>query len=198
MVFTHSPPCAVGDHPHLPLSPAADSAKRAKDISYSDAMKPVQELSGFVKQSAEIVVEAINRQVKQMVRLVTKPPKKPPLSWESIIGERPPGKANAHAVVRTVVVPELPQANQLLMQLATDIFDELFRRIQKNIIDEIQAIRLYEKLFDCEVQILRGHVHFYKCTSDKDEETIDYTTLISRLRQMFEEHREMVARRTAA
>lgn len=161
-------------------------------------MKPVQELSGFVKQNAEVVVDAINRQVQKIVRWVTKPPKKPPLSWESIIGEGLSGKPNAHVVVRTVVVPELPQANQLLLQLSTEIFDELFRRIQKNIIDEIQAIRLYEKLFDCEVQILRGHVHFYKCTSSKDEETIDYTTLISRLLLMFEEHRALVTRRAAA
>jgi hypothetical protein len=64
--------------------------------------------------------------------------------------------------------------------------------------DEIQAIRLYEKLFDCEVQILRGHVHFYKSTSNKNEETIDYSTLISRLLQMFVEHKEIVARRATS
>lgn len=161
-------------------------------------MKPVQEIAGYVKENAEIVLEAFSRQVEQFVRLVTKPPKKPPLSWETIIGEGLSGKANAHVVAKVVVVPELPEANQLLLQLPTEIFDELFRRIQKNIIDEIQAIRLFEKLFDCEVQILRGHVHFYKCTSDKNVETIDYTMLISRLLQMFLEHKEILARRTAA
>jgi hypothetical protein len=161
-------------------------------------MKPVQELAGYVKENAEIVLNALNRQVEQIVRLVTKPPKKPPLSWESIIGEGLSGKANAPVVVRAVVVPELPEANQQLMQLPTEIFDELLRRIQKNIMDEIQAIRLYEKLFDCEVQILRGHVHFYKSTSNKNEETIDYSTLISRLLQMFVEHKEIVARRAAS
>ena len=161
-------------------------------------MKPVQELAGYVKENAEIVLNALNRQVEQIVRLVTKPPKKPPLSWESIIGEGLSGKANAPVVVRAVVVPELPEANQQLMQLPTEIFDELLRRIQKNIMDEIQAIRLYEKLFDCEVQILRGHVHFYKSTSNKNEETIDYSTLISRLLQMFVEHKEIVARRATS
>lgn len=161
-------------------------------------MKPVQELAGYVKENAEIVLNALNRQVEQIVRLVTKPPKKPPLSWESIIGEGLSGKANAPVVVRAVVVPELPEANQQLMQLPTEIFDELLRRIQKNIMDEIQAIRLYEKLFDCDVQILRGHVHFYKSTSNKNEETIDYSTLISRLLQMFVEHKEIVARRAAS
>jgi hypothetical protein len=161
-------------------------------------MKPVQELASYVKENAEIVLNALNRQVEQIVRLVTKPPKKPPLSWESIIGDALSGKANAPVLAKAVVLPELSEANRQLMQLPMEIFDELLRRIQKNIIDEIQAIRLYEKLFDCEVQILRGHVHFYKSTSYKNEETIDYTTLISRLLQMFEDHRDLVARRAAA
>jgi len=81
-----------------------------------------------------------------------------------------------------------------LAQLPIEIFDELFSRIQKNIVDEIQALRLYEKLFDCEIQIMRGHVHFYKCTHPASEETIDYTTLISRLIQLFTEHQEITSR----
>lgn len=94
-------------------------------------------------------------------------------------------------------MPELPEANQKLAQLSQEVFDELLRRIEKNVVDEVQAIRLYEKLFDCEVQILRGHVHFYKCKTNKDEETIDYTMLITRLLQLFAEHKDIVARRMA-
>jgi hypothetical protein len=157
-------------------------------------MKSTQDLSEFVNKTAEIVVDAINRQVKQFVRLVTKAPKKPPLAWDQIIGDSLLQKAPAHAALNQDAASELPEANQQLAQLPIEIFDELFNRIQKNIVDEIQALRLYEKLFDCEIQIMRGHVHFYKCTHPASEETIDYTTLISRLIQLFTEHQEITSR----
>lgn len=158
-------------------------------------MKPAQEIPRIVKETAEMVVDTFHRQVKQFVQLVTKQPKKPPLSWESIIGDGFAEKPKARVVSPTVVVPDLPEVNQKLAQLPPEIFNELFRRIQMNIVDEVQAIRLFEKLFNCEIQILRGHVHFYKCTSDKSEETIDYTTLTGRLLQLFTEHRELMRQR---
>jgi len=161
-------------------------------------MKNVQEVAVILKETVDSVVDAFNRQVKQVVRLVTKQPKKPPLSWESIIGEDGYKKTKKHIGVQEAGLTELPEVNQQLAQLSSEVLNELLRRIQMNIIDEIQAIRLYEKLFDCEVQILRGHVHFYKCSSDKGPETIDYTTLTSRLIGLFIEHRELVALRTAA
>ena len=157
-------------------------------------MKPTQDLSEFVNKTAEVVIDAINRQVKQFVRLVTKQPKKPPLAWDQIIGDSLLQKPPADGTVNKDALSELPEANQQLAQLPQEIFDELFSRIQKNIVDEIQALRLYEKLFDCEIQILRGHVHFYKCTHPTLEETIDYTTLTSRLIQLFTEHQEITSR----
>lgn len=157
-------------------------------------MKPAQEISEFVNKTAEIVVDTINRQVKQFVRLVTKPAKKPPLAWDQIFDNSLLGKNLAHTAVPKDAISELPEVNQQLAQLPLEIFDELFSRIQKNIVDEIQALRLYEKLFDCEIQILRGHVHFYKCTHHTSEETIDYSTLISRLIQLFTQHKEITAR----
>lgn len=157
-------------------------------------MKNTQEAIALVHKTVETVVDALNRQVKQIIRLVTKQPKKPPLSWESIIGEDAYHKKHAHAVSKSANLPELPELNQLLAELPPDIFNELLRRIQMNLIDEIQAIRLYEKLFECEVQILRGHVHFYKCSTQKDFETIDYTTLTSRLTQLFLEHKAIIGR----
>jgi hypothetical protein len=153
-------------------------------------MKPTQDLSRFVEETAEIVVSAVKRQIRYFVRLVTKQPKRPALSWESIIDECLPVKPIQLQVVETANAKELSQANYQLTQLPQEIFDELLRRIQKNIVDEIQVIRLYEKLFDCEVKILRDHVHFYKCTSDKLEETIEYTELISRLEQLFKDHKK--------
>jgi len=156
-------------------------------------MKTVKDVSEIIKETSEVVVEAFNRQVKQVVRLVTKPPKKPPLSWESIIGDDGSKKTPKVVVANTANLPALPLVNQQLAQLSNEIFDELLNRLQKNTLDEIQTIRLYEKLFDCEIQILRGHVHFYTCIRKKTKETIDYTTLTSRLIQLFVEHRKIVS-----
>jgi|Laugresp1bdmlbsn_1035097.scaffolds.fasta_scaffold55432_1 hypothetical protein len=159
-------------------------------------MKPVQDLSRFVDETAEIVVNSFKRQIRFFVRLVAKQPKRPALSWESIIDECFPVKPIQLQVVETVKAEELPLANYQLAQLPPEIFDELLRRIQKNIVDEIKLIRLYEKLFECEVKIQRGHVHFYQCTSNTLEETIEYTELISRLEQLFLDHKKIVSLRT--
>jgi hypothetical protein len=156
-------------------------------------MKTVKDVSEIIKETSEVVVEAFNRQVKQVVRLVTKPPKKPPLSWESIIGDGGNKKTTKVVAAYPANLPALPLVNQQLAQLSTEIFEELLNRLQKNTLDEIQTIRLYEKLFDCEIQILRGHVHFYTCIRKKTKETIDYTTLTSRLIQLFVEHKKIVS-----
>jgi hypothetical protein len=155
-------------------------------------MRTLQELSVIAKLTTVKAVNTAKLQVQKIVRLLIKPPKKPPLSWESIIGEGFPQKTNTYAA-RNAVSPALSKVNQRLAQLPQEVFDELFRRIQNNAIDEIQAIRLYEKLLDCKVKIVRGHVHFYLCTTNKGEETIDYSTLISRLLQLFVEHTEVIA-----
>jgi hypothetical protein len=157
-------------------------------------MKPAQEIPRIVKNFATSVADVLHQQVNQLMQLVTKQPKKPPLSWDSIIGDGLSGKAknSATVVIHPTVAPELPEVHQKLAQLPPEIFDELFRRIQMNIVDEVQAIRLFEKLFICEIQILRGHVHFYKCTNEKNQETIDYTTLTGRLLQLFTEHKQLV------
>ena len=155
-------------------------------------MKNTQEVVVFIRKTAETVVDRVNHQVKQIVRLVTKQPKKPPLSWESIIGDLP-GKSHRSAIVKSSKRLELPEVNQQLVQLPQETFDELLGQIQMNTLDEIKAIRLYEKLFDCEIRILRGHVHFYKCKRHKKEETIDYTTLTGRLLQLFIEHKEIIS-----
>lgn len=153
----------------------------------------MQEPASFVRKTTKIAINALNRQIQKIVSLVIKPPKKQPLSWESIIGEGFAQKTNTYAA-RGAVSPELPKVNQRLAQLPQEVFDELFRRIQINAVDEIQAIRLYEKLLDSEVKIVRGHVHFYQCTTNKGKETIDYSTLISRVLQLFVEHTEVIAR----
>jgi flavin reductase (DIM6/NTAB) family NADH-FMN oxidoreductase RutF len=153
-------------------------------------MKPLQDIPDIIKETTEVVVKALNRQVKQVVRLVTKQPKKPPLSWESIIGEDGFKKTNQFVVSKTTNLPALPLVNQQLAQLPIEIFEELFEKLQKNKLDEIQLIRLHEKLFESEIQIVRGHVHFYKCTIEEVTETIDYSILIGSLLKLFVEHKK--------
>lgn len=160
-------------------------------------MKNGQDIVGLAVKATEVVVDAINFQIKKIVRLLSKEPKKPPLSWESIIGSCFPEAPHKHVVAHSRVDAALPEVNQQLAQLEPEIFEELLRRIQKNAIDEIQMIRMYEKLCACEIQILRGHVHFYKSTSGQTTETIDYTTLMNRLIQQFEDHKKLVARRSS-
>ena len=162
-------------------------------VSYSFSMKSVKDVSEIIKDTAEHVVEALTRQVNQLVLLVTKQPKKPPLSWESIIGEYGNKKTTKVVVAKTSNLRALPLVNQQLAQLPIEIFEELFYKLQKNTLDEIQIIRLYEKLFDCEIQILRGHVHFYTCIRKKTKETIDYTALTSRLIQLFVDHKKILS-----
>ena len=86
-------------------------------------MKTVKDVSEIIKETSEVVVEAFNRQVKQVVRLVTKPPKKPPLSWESIIGDDGRKKTTKVVDANTVNLPALPLVNQLLAQLSNEIFE---------------------------------------------------------------------------
>lgn len=158
-------------------------------------MKSVQEMAAAARKTVEVVVETLSCQFKNAVRLLSKQPKTPPLSWESIIGEEFSARPHQHVAIPKIVANELPEVNLKLAQLPFDVFEELLRRLQKNVVDEVQAIRLYEKLFDCEVLILRGHVHFYRCRTEKGEETIDYTELTGRLIGLFAEHKEIVLRR---
>lgn len=157
-------------------------------------MKKVEDLPKLVKDVAVVVVEALKRQAKQVVRLVTKKPKKAPLSWESIIGDAFTERSVKPVVAKSGIVAGLAPVNQKLAQLPQDIFDDLLVRIQKNNVDEIEAIRLYEKLFDCEIRILHGHIHTYRCMGHKSEETIDFATLTSRLIKLFIEHQDIVRR----
>lgn len=147
----------------------------------------------FVKEVAHLVVKAANIQVDRAIRLVKKPPKKPPLSWDSIIGENAHNNARKSVIHNSQNLAISTKTNWQLLELPTDVFEELLRRIQANLIDEIQVIRMYEKLFDCEVLILRGHVHYYQCTDGKKKETIDYSTLSARLVQLFLEHQQAIS-----
>lgn len=160
-------------------------------------MKPNQDLTTTVKEAAETLADFLARQAQQLVKLVTKPPKKPALSWESILGEGYLDKPRRPAPPLAPLEVGLPHLDPQLALLPPEILDKLVERIQRNVIDEVQAMRLYEKLYECEVQILQGHVHFYEVTSEKDSETIDYTALKERLLKKFVDHKQLAARYAA-
>ncbi len=161
--------------------------------NYNLKMSKLNKVFFFVKEVAELMVNAFNLQVERAVRLVKKPPKKAPISWDSIIGEDAHRKTRKSGAANSQDLATLSKTNRLLLELPIEVFEELLRRIQANLIDEIQAIRMYEKLFDCEVLILRGHVHFYQCTDSAKKETIDYSTLSGRLIQLFLEHQNAIS-----
>ena len=161
-------------------------------------MNKQPDITDIIQNTAETVVHFFKRQAQQLARLVRNKPKKHTLNWEAIIDENLAQKRHAPAAVESEFKLKLPEINQQLALLPPGVIEELMSRIALNTIDEVQAIRLYEKLCACEVQIIRGHVHFYKSSTDAGSETIDYTMLKSRLLQKFTEHQELVAAHMAA
>lgn len=161
-------------------------------------MKKQPEFADIIQTTAEAVVNFFTRQAHQLARLVRKKPKKRTLSWDAIIDEGLTQKRRTHTTLESDLNLKLPEINQQLALLPPGIIEELISRIEANTIDEVQAIRLYEKLCECEVQIIRGHVHFYKSSSDNGTENIDYTILKNRLLQKFVEHQQLVAAQFAA
>lgn len=161
-------------------------------------MKKHPEFADIIQTTAETVVGFFTRQAQQLARLVQRKPKKRTLSWDAIIDESLAKKRHAPAALESELNLQLPEINQQLALLPPGIIEELISRIELNTIDEVQAIRLYEKLYECEVQIIRGHVHFYKSNSENGSENIDYTVLKNRLLQKFVDHQQLVAAHMAA
>ena len=147
--------------------------------------------SALITEPASIGKRVAFRCFNLLVSLITKQPPRPPLSWESIIGDKFVKKPEGF-VAGVVNLSDIPRVNQQLMELPSDILNDLLLQIQINKIDEIKLIRLYEKLFACEIQIQPHHIHSYKCTSKEGSETIDYTNLKSRLIKIFSEHKEFI------
>jgi hypothetical protein len=155
-------------------------------------MKSNQDLVSIIKAKAETVIEYFFIQTRHFVRLISKKPKRPVLSWEKIIEECFPDKPHVHVSEHALPKQNLPEVNQQLALIPLEIFAELLSKIQKNSLDEIQIIRLYEKLCRSDVLIVRGHVHFYQSTTDKGVETIDYETLKNRVLEKFIQHKQLL------
>ncbi len=83
---------------------------------------------------------------------------------------------NAFTSARYKRSPKQPRKpmNQELTPLARK---SLIGDLQKNTIDEVILIRIYERFFDCTVQIVNGHIHTYECKFDTHTAILDYSTL---------------------
>jgi hypothetical protein len=152
-------------------------------------MNKAQEFTEAAKASAKTVLDFLVHQSQQVARLVGKKPKGPSLSWDSIIDECFPGKQHAHVSNGASALAKRPELNRQLALLPPEIIDELMEGVRANTMDEIPMIRLYEKLYECEVKILRGHVHFYQA----NKETFDYAALKLRVLGKFSEHKQHLA-----
>ena len=69
--------------------------------------------------------------------------------------------------------PRKPMNQELTPEARKSLIGDL----QKNSIDEVILIRIYERFFDCDVQIVNGHIHTYECKFDTHTATLDYPTL---------------------
>jgi len=156
-------------------------------------MKSEQDLVSAIRAASEKVVDYLSIQAERVVILVSKRPKKPALSWEQIIDECFPAKPHVSHVSSDAPSQKLPEVDQQLAMIPSEMFEELLGRIQMNSLDEIQMIRLYEKLSRSDVLIVHGHVHFYKSSSEKGVETIDYETLKARVLEKFILHKKLTA-----
>jgi len=81
------------------------------------------------------VVDYLSSQAERVVRLASKKPKRPALSWEQIIGECFPGKQHVSKVSSDAQSQKLPEVDQQLAMIQPEIFDELPGRIQMNSLD---------------------------------------------------------------
>ena len=155
-------------------------------------MKKSQDLAEIVKETAETVVDYITKQAKQVAKMVSKKPKARALSWDKIMDDCFPARPHG-GQAKAVPNAKLPEANEQLALLSPEIFEELHSRIEANKMDEVLCIRLYESLHDCEVQIIRSHVHLYQSTSKSGSETFDFAVLRGRLLKQFSDHRNHLA-----
>jgi hypothetical protein len=164
-------------------------------FGYIACMKKSQDLTEIVKETAETVVDYITKQAKQVAKMVGKKPKARALSWDKIMDDCFPARPHG-GQAKAAPNAKLPEANQQLSLIPPEIFEELHSRIEANKMDEVLCIRLYESLHDCEVRIIRSHVHLYECTTKKGSETIDFSLLRARLLNKFAEHRQFVQRQS--
>jgi len=158
-------------------------------------MKIDQDFVGIIKAKAETVIEFFFHQTQQFIRLISKKPKPPALSWEKIIEDCFPEKPQVHISGNALPMQKLPEVNEQLALIPSEIFKELLGKILTNSLDEVQVIRLYEKLYRADVLIVRGHVHFYQSSTDKGVETIDFETLKNRVLEKFIQHKQLLGNR---
>jgi hypothetical protein len=101
------------------------------------------------------------------------------VSWSEFIGETPHKPTAARSI--SSPAPAAIYFNPVLASLSPDDNEILIRRLDSNQLDEIRLIQLYQRLFSCEVNIVRSHVHLYEVRVEHQTETLKFTDLKSRI-----------------
>jgi hypothetical protein len=101
------------------------------------------------------------------------------VSWSEFIGETPhqPTAARPLSPPASVAI----YFNPVLASLSPEDNKILIRRLDSNQLDEIKLIQLYQRLFNCEVNIVRTHVHLYEVRAAHGIETLKFTDLKNRI-----------------
>ena len=101
------------------------------------------------------------------------------VSWSEFIGETP----HKPPASRPIIAPAPAEItfNPVLASLSPEDNEILIRRLDSNQFDEIKLIQLYQRLFCCEVNIVRTHVHLYEVRAAHGIETLKFTDLKNRI-----------------
>jgi hypothetical protein len=54
---------------------------------------------------------------------------------------------------------------------------ELIGLLEQNQLDEIMLMRVYEKIFSCEITIVPAHINTYRCNYGQEDQLLDYPTI---------------------
>jgi hypothetical protein len=80
---------------------------------------------------------------------------------------------NTKILKKTVTHPR----EAMIKELSHASRHRLIGDLQKNRVDEIIMIRIYEEFFNCFIQIVHGHINSYECAFNTHKTTLSYPTL---------------------
>ena len=121
------------------------------------------------------------------------PTTKDDFTWDGYVSETPNVKTRNYDDLRLELedkkkpsVPKVhrtlaPRRYELEEDIPPDKILELIDLLEKNQLDEMLLLRIYEKIYSCEVTIIHAHIDTYQCDFGKTTELLDYATLLADL-----------------
>jgi Protein of unknown function (DUF2892) len=74
-----------------------------------------------------------------------------------------------------------PHRYELEKEIPKNKINELIELLEHNQLDEILLLRVYEKIYSCEITIIPAHINTYLCDFGKNTQLLDYATMHSDL-----------------